>query len=209
VSFDLIRQISSQPLFLSLISCYNFFHLYMDDIREKMEKALDFLRQDLITLKVGRATPALIEQIQVEAYETRMPLVELATISSPEANQLVVTPFDQTIFKNIERALSLDRNLGLSPVADGEVIRITLPPLSEERRKELTKLLGQKLEAARIAIRQIRQGKMQEIRQAFENKEISEDEKFLREKKLQEITDEFNQKISDLGQQKEKQLMAV
>jgi ribosome recycling factor len=181
----------------------------MDDIRQKMEKALDFLRQDLITLKVGRATPALIEQILVEAYETRMPLVELATISSPEANQLVVTPFDQTIFKNIERALSLDRDLGLSPVADGEVIRITLPPLSEERRKELTKLLGQKLEAARIAIRQIRQGKMQEIRQAFENKEISEDEKFLREKELQEITDEFNEKISDLGHQKEKQLMAV
>ena len=181
----------------------------MDDVRQKMEKALEFLHQDLVSLKVGRATPALVEQILVEAYETRMPLVELATISSPEANQLVIAPFDQTIFKNIEKALSLDRNLGLSPVADGEVLRITLPPLSEERRKELTKLLGQKLEAARITIRQIRQSKMQEIRQAFENKEISEDEKFLREKELQEVTDEFNQKISEIGQQKEKQLITV
>lgn len=181
----------------------------MDDVREKMEKALEFLRQDLVSLKVGRATPALIEQIQVEAYETKMPLVELATITSPEPNQLVVTPFDLTIIKKIEKFLSLDRELGLSPVVDGEVIRITIPPLSEERRKELTKLLGQKLEAGRIAIRQIRQNKMQEIRQAFENKEISEDDKFLREKELQEITDEFNQKISEIGHQKEKQLLSV
>ncbi len=181
----------------------------MDDVREKMEKALEFLRQDLLSLKVGRATPALIEQIQVEAYETKMPLVELATITSPEPSQLVVNPFDQTIIKNIEKALSLDRELGLSPVIDGEVIRITIPPLSEERRKELTKLLGQKLEAGRIAVRQIRQNKMQEIRQAFENKEISEDDKFLKEKELQEITDEFNQKISEIGHQKEKQLLTV
>ncbi len=181
----------------------------MDDVREKMEKALEFLRQDLLSLKVGRATPALIEQIQVEAYETKMPLVELATITSPEPSQLVVNPFDQTIIKNIEKALSLDRELGLSPVIDGEVIRITIPPLSEERRKELTKLLGQKLEAGRIAVRQIRQNKMQEIRQAFENKEISEDDKFLKEKELQEITDEFNQKSSEIGHQKEKQLLTV
>ncbi len=181
----------------------------MDDVRDKMIKALEFLRQDLVGLKVGRATPALIEQIQVEAYETKMPLVELATITSPEPNQLVVTPFDQTIIKNIEKALALDRELGLSPVIDEEVIRITIPPLNEERRKELVKLLGQKLEAARMAVRQIRQNKMQEIRQSFENKEISEDEKFRREKELQEITDEFNQKISEIGHQKEKQLLTV
>lgn len=181
----------------------------MDDVREKMEKALEMLRQELLTLKIGRATPALVEQIQVDAYETRMPLVELATITSPEPNQLLISPFDKTIIKNIEKSLALDRDLKLSPIVDGDVIRITIPPLSEERRKELTKLLGQKLEAARIAIRNIRQGKMQEIRQAFENKEISEDDKFRREKELQDITDEFNKKIAEIGQEKEQQLMTI
>ena len=174
-----------------------------------MEKALEILRQDLVNLKVGRATPALVEQIQVDAYEAKMPLVELATITSPEPNQLLITPFDQTIIKDIEKALALDRDLGLSPVIDGEVVRLTIPPLSEERRKELVKLLRQKLESARIVIRQIRQDKMREIRGAFENKEISEDEKFRRGKELQDITDEFNQKISELGHQKEKQLLTV
>ncbi len=121
----------------------------MDDVRQKMEKALEILRQDLVSLKVGRATPDLVEQIQVEAYETKMPLVELATITSPEPNQLLITPFDQAIIRNIEKALALDRGLGLSPVVDGEVVRIVIPPISEERRKELTKLLGQKIESAR------------------------------------------------------------
>ena len=181
----------------------------MDEIRQKMEKAVEILRQDLVNLKVGRATPALVEQIQVDAYETKMPLVELATITASEPNQLLITPFDQTIIKNIEKALALDRDLGLSPVVDGEVIRLTIPPLNEERRRELVKLLRQKLESARIMIRQIRQGKMQEIRGAFENKEISEDEKFRKEKELQDITDEFNQKIAEIGQQKEQQLLTV
>ncbi|OGV90005.1 ribosome recycling factor [Microgenomates group bacterium RBG_19FT_COMBO_39_10] len=174
-----------------------------------MEKVLDLLRQELVSLKVGRATPALVEQIQVEAYETKMPLVELATIASPESNQLLITPFDQAITRNIEKALSLDRDLGLNPVVDGEAIRLVIPPLNEERRKELVKVLGQKLESGRVMIRQVRQDKMQEIRSAFENKEISEDEKFRREKELQEITNEFNQKIAEIGKQKEDQLLSI
>ncbi|HUV43102.1 MAG TPA: ribosome recycling factor [Patescibacteria group bacterium] len=174
-----------------------------------MEKVLDLLHQELVSLKVGRATPALVEQIQVEAYETKMPLVELATIASPESNQLLITPFDQAVIRNIEKALSLDRDLGLNPVVDGETIRLTIPPLSEERRKELVKVLGQKLESGRVMIRQVRQDKMQEIRSAFEKKEISEDEKFRREKELQEITNEFNQKIAEIGKQKEDQLLTI
>lgn len=181
----------------------------MDEVRQKMEKVLDLLHQELVSLKVGRATPALVEQIQVEAYETKMPLVELATIASPESNQLLITPFDQAVIRNIEKALSLDRDLGLNPVVDGETIRLTIPPLSEERRKELVKVLGQKLESGRVMIRQVRQDKMQEIRSAFEKKEISEDEKFRREKELQEITNEFNQKIAEIGKQKEDQLLTI
>jgi len=181
----------------------------MEDLRARMEKALEVLHQEMVTLKVGRATPSLVEQIQVEAYETRMPLVELATISVPEPNQLIIAPFDASILKNIERALSLDRNLGLSPVVDGEIVRLTLPPIDEERRKELVKVLRQKLESGRIMVRQIRQERMQSIRRSFDDKEISEDERFLREKQLQELTDEYNKKIEEIGQQKEEQLMTV
>jgi ribosome recycling factor len=132
----------------------------MDDVREKMEKAMELLREDLATVRAGRATPALVEKIMVEAYETRMPLVELATISSPEPNQLVIAPFDPTVLRNIEIAITHDRGLGLSAIVDENVIRIQIPPLTEEKRKEMVKLLSQKLESGRMMVRQARQEKV-------------------------------------------------
>lgn len=180
----------------------------LDNIRDKMEKALEALRQDLAGLKTGRATPALVEKIMVEAYETRMSLVELATITTSGPSELLITPFDQTIIKNIERALALDRDLGLSPIIDETVIRVNIPPLNEERRQQLVKLLRQKLEAGRIMIRQVRREKMIEIKRRFEAKELNEDEKFRQEEELQELTDEFNQKIEEMGKEKEKELLS-
>ena len=181
----------------------------MDDVRQKMEKALELLREDLATVRAGRATPALVEKIMVEAYETRMPLVELATISSPEPNQLIITPFDPTVLRNIELAFSQDRGLGLSPIVDESVIRIQIPPLTEEKRKELVKLVGQKLESGRVMVRQARQEKRSEIKQAFENKEMGEDDKFKLEQDLQELTDEFMKKIEEMGKNKETELKTV
>lgn len=181
----------------------------LNDARQQMDKALELLRQDIGALKTGRATPSLVESIIVEAYETKMPLVELAMISAPEANQLVITPFDQAVIKNIEKALSMDRNLGLAPVVEGTTIRLTIPPLTEERRKELVKVLGQKLESGRIMVRQVRGEKMREIRDAAERKELNEDEKFQLEQDLQKITDEFNQQIEEIGSQKTSELMAI
>lgn len=179
----------------------------MDDIRQKMEKALEILRQDLTTIKVGRVTPALVEKVMVKTYETTMPLVELATITAPDPNQLLITPFDQTIIKNIERALAMDRDLGLNPIVDENVIRVKIPPLTEERRRELVKVLGQKLEAGRVTVRQIRHDRMMQIKREFEAKGLNEDEKFQIEKDLQEMTDDFNKKIEEMGKQKESELL--
>lgn len=181
----------------------------IDEVREKMTRALEILADELATVRAGRATPALVEKILIEAYETRMPLVELATISAPEPSQLVITPFDQTIIKNIQLAISQDKGLKLSPIIDEQIIRVQIPPLTAERREEFVKQLGQKLEAGRLTIRQIRQGKRTELKRAFEQEEISEDEKFKIEQDLQELTDEFMEKIETMGKQKEAELRTV
>lgn len=178
-------------------------------VRQKMEQAMQMLLSELATLKTGRADPSLIERVMVEVYETRMPLMELATISMATANQLLIIPFDQTIIKNVERALSLDRNLGLMAIVDGNVIRVNIPTLTEERRQEFVKMLQQKLEAGKVMIRQIRRGKMAELKRQAEAKEINEDERFRAEEELQKLTDEFNQKIEEMAEKKKAELLTI
>jgi len=179
------------------------------ETRQKMEKVLGMLGDDLRTLRAGAANPAMIEKIQVEAYGTKMSLVELATISCPDPSTLLVTPFDASIIKNIAAAIADHKELGLFPSVEGNVIRLRVPPLSEERRQELVKLLGQKLEAARIMIRQIRGDRLREIRQAAAEKQINEDEEFRATQELQKITDEYNQKIEQAGESKKKELLTI
>ena len=176
---------------------------------QKMEKVLEMLGDDLRTLRAGAANPAMIEKIQVEAYGTKMSLVELATISCPDPSTLSVTPFDVSVIKNIAAAIADHKELGLFPSVDGNIIRLRVPPLSEERRQELVKLLGQKLEAARIMIRQIRGDKLREIRQAAAEKQINEDEEFRATGELQKITDDYNQKIEQVGEVKKRELLTV
>jgi len=178
-----------------------------EETRQKMEKTLDFLRDELAQIKTGRATPSLVEKIMVEAYETRMPLVELATISAPDPNEILVTPFDQSIIKNIEKAIFDRKELKLTPVIDEQVIRIKILPLTEETRKELTRVLSQKLEAGRVAIRHIRHEERARIKKMVEADEINEDEKFCQEEDLQKLTDEMNEEIQKMGQVKEKEIM--
>jgi len=181
----------------------------LSDVEQKMAKALQILAEDLATLRTGQASPALIEKIIIEAYEGKFPLVELATITIDGPNQLLVTPFDQTIIGNINRGLSMERNLGLSAIIDANVIRVQIPPLTSERRQEFTKVLHQKLEAGRVMVRQARHEKMGEIDKAFEAKQLSEDEKFRLHQELQKITDEFNSKIDEMGKRKETELLAI
>lgn len=181
----------------------------LNETREKMEKALEALASDLSSLRTGQANPSLIEQMMVEAYETHMPLLELATIITEGPDQLLVTPFDQTIIKNIERALTMERNLGFSVRTEENVIHVQIPPLSEERRQEFGKILHQKLEAGRVMIRQVRHEAMESIEQDFSAKQLGEDEKFRRQQDLQKLTDEFNNKIEEMGKKKEAELMMI
>jgi ribosome recycling factor len=174
-----------------------------------MNKVLELLASELVSFKAGRATPAMVEKIMVEVYGTKMPLVELATTSIPETDQILITPFDQTIIKEIEKALSMDRGLGLFPVVDGNIIRLKIPSLTEEKRKELIKVLHQKLEAARVMIRQVRAEKMAEIRRAFEAKEVHEDQRRQMGEELQKLTDEMTEKAEEMGKTKEQELMQI
>lgn len=173
-----------------------------------MEKVLALLRDELMQLKTGRATPAMVEKIMVDAYNTKMPLLELATITAPEPNQLLVAPFDFSIVRDIQRALAVHRDLGLNPVIDNQVIRINIPPLTGERREELVKVLGQKLETSRIAVRQIRHEGREKIKAAFDAKEMGEDEKRKFEEDLQELTDKMNEQIESIGNSKQKELIS-
>lgn len=178
-------------------------------VSEKMAKALEAVSTDVSSIRAGRANPSLVEKLLVEAYGTRMPLVELATISAPESNLLVISPFDQTILRPIEQAISAHKEMQLSPVVDGTVIRVKIPPLTTERREEFVRLLRQKLEIGRIMVRQVRQEKRNEIKKAFEANEISEDAKTALEEDLQKLTDEFMEKIDELGKRKEEELTTV
>lgn len=179
-------------------------------LRDRMQKAFEVVVGDVATVRTGRVSPALVENIVCSVYENsqNLKLKELASISSADTQTLVITPWDQTILDEVFRCLQKSER-GLAPNKEANLIRIKLPPLTTERRQEYIKLLNSKLEAGRRMIRQIRRDKMVENRQAFENKELNEDEKFRLEQEVQKITDEFIGKIDDLGKRKEGELLSV
>lgn len=178
--------------------------LQLENAKLQLQKVIDLLKNDLLNVRTGRATPSLIENLEVSAYETRMKLIELATITSPEPHLLLVTPFDADNMTEITKAI-LSANLGLSPVIDGTLIRITVPGLTEERRLELVKLMHQKLESARVMIRQVRRESMDEIKKNAQN----EDEEKRLDENLQDLIDEMIGEIDLIGQQKEQELMTI
>lgn len=179
-------------------------------IRSKMTEVLDMVITDIGTIRTGRATPALIEDLAVLVYggQQKLKVNELATITSPDAQTIIVDPWDKSIIGDIKQGI-LSANVGFNPSIDGEIIRISLPPLTTEDRQKYVKLLSSKLESGRVMIRQIRSDVMRDIKKDFENKELSEDEKFDREKKLQKITDEYVGKIDEAGKKKESELLQV
>lgn len=180
------------------------------NIRQRMQAALDAARQDAGTIRTGRATPALVENVVVEAYggAQKLRVMELATITAPDPQSIVISPWDKSIIGDIKKGIE-QANIGLTPVIAGEVIRINIAALTSEDRENYVKLLHQKLENGRVIVRQIRQEGMHEIRDRFEKKEISEDEKVLQEKRLQEITDEYIGRIEDVGETKERELRSL
>ncbi len=178
------------------------------NIEQKMQKSVEVLQKELATIRTGHATPSLIEHIKVEYAGVPTPLNQIASISAPEARLLVVQPWDRGSMDSIEKAI-LKSDLGLNPVNDGRVIRINIPPLTEERRQELIKVVRRRVEEGRIAIRNLRREAMDELKEFEKNKGISQDEHKRSLNQLQKLTDSFISSIEQIGRGKEVQIMEV
>jgi ribosome recycling factor len=174
----------------------------------RMKGAIQSLEEDLAGIRTGRAHPALVEKLPVEYYGMPTPLVQLASISVPEPRSLVIKPFDPATLKTIERSI-LASDLGLTPNNDGRQIRLNLPPLTEERRRDLVKLVHHRLEESRVAVRNVRRDMIKDLREFEEEKMISEDELKKGEEELQKITDRYIAEINAIGERKEKEIMEV
>jgi ribosome recycling factor len=178
------------------------------DIETKMKKAVEALSRDLAAIRSARATPALVEHIKVEYHGIITPINQLTSISVPEAKMLIIQPWDRTIMRNVEKAI-LKSDLGLNPTSDGNIIRIVLPPLTEERRKELMKVVHKRVEESRITLRNIRRDGIEQLRLAEKNKEISKDQYNRSSDQMQKLTDNYIQKANVVGQDKEREIMEV
>lgn len=187
------------------------FKRFMDIIqmhKENFDKAIDHLKHDISGLRTGRATPALVEDIPVEAYGTKQPIKALASISVLDAKTLAIEPWDKSVIGQIDSALQKSQ-LGINPVNDGKILRLPLPELTHERRAELIKVLHQKLEAAKISIRKVREEVRDDIDAAEKDKSISEDEKFALQDELEKMVKEYNEKIKVIGEEKEVEITKI
>jgi len=188
------------------------YNKYMNQFIElkqaELQNAVDFFKKDIASLRIGRVSPSLLEGIQVKAYGAKSLINSLANINLSDGSSIIVAPWDKNIIKEIEKAI-VEANLGINVVNEGDRIRITIPPMTEENRKDIVKKLNEKLEKSRIAIRQIREDIKGLIETAEENKEISEDEKFRFIKELDEEVGKRNNEIKELRDKKEEEIMTV
>ena len=180
----------------------------LNSAETRMRGAIQVLHDDLAAIRTGRASPGLVERLQVEYYGTPTSLMQLATISVPEPRALTIKPFDPTTLKVIEKAIQAS-DLGLNPNNDGKVIHLNLPPLTEDRRRDLVKHVHHRLEESRIAIRNIRRDSHNDMRDFEREKLISEDELKRGEEELQKLTDRFIEEVEKLGKKKEAEIMEV
>ncbi len=178
----------------------------ISELREKMSKTGEALKKDFKKIRTGRASTALLDGIKVECYDTQMPVEQVASISVPESRLITIQPWDQSIIAEIEKSI-LKSELGLTPMNDGKIIRIAIPPLTEERRKELAKLAKKMAEESKIALRNHRREANEMFKELKTEKEISEDELYKSHDDVQKITDDFIKKIDEITAEKEKEIM--
>ena len=178
------------------------------DAEGRMKSAIAVLEEDLAGVRTGRASPALVEKLHVDYYGAPTPLMQLAGISVPEARQLLIKPYDPSTMKAIERAI-MASELGLTPNNDGKAIRLNLPPLTEERRRDLVKFVHGRLEESRVALRNVRRDTIKDLKEYEHEKLITEDDLKKAEDELQKMTDRLVQQIDHVGQKKEKEIMEV
>jgi ribosome recycling factor len=176
------------------------------DAETRMHGALDALGREFAGVRTGRANAALLEHVRVDYYDTLTPLNQVASVSVPDARTLMIQPWDQSVLTKIERAIQKS-DLALTPVNDGKVIRLTIPPLNEERRKQLAKSVGKLAEEARVAIRNVRREAKEKIKGLLKDKKISEDDERRSETELQKLTDRFTQKVDELLKKKEQEIL--
>ena len=179
-------------------------------VRSQMQSSLETFVKDIAAIRTGRATVGMVDELVIDAYggTSKLKVKELATISVNDPQTLVIDPWDKSIIGDIKKGI-LAANVGLSPIIDGEIIRLSVPPTTGEDRQNHVKSLHTKMENAKIVLRQVRGDLLKDIKKAFEQKEITEDEKFSQEKKLQQFTDEFSAKIEEVGKVKEQEILTL
>lgn len=180
----------------------------IDNYKESFDKAIEHLKTEITSLRTGRATPALVEDMSVEAYGVKQQLKAIASISVADAKTLNIQPWDKGVLHDIEVAIR-NSDLGLNPVNDGTMIRLILPDLTSERRQELIKVLNKKLEETRIVVRKVREEIRDAVHKAEEVKEISEDDRFFLFEKIDELVKEYNEQIKHIGAEKEEDILKV
>lgn len=180
----------------------------IDDHKINFNKAIEHFIGDILTLKTGRANPAVLDQLQVEVYGTYTPINQVASVSVPEARSIIIQPWDKSVISNIDKAIR-ESDLGLSTINEGDKIRIVIPQMTEESRKEIVKTLNKKIEEARIAIRGVRDEVKEIILAAEKNKEFGADEKYSLMEQLDKLTGDVNIKIKEIGDKKEQDIMTV
>ena len=182
-----------------------------DNLREaetKMQKSLDALGKEILTIRTGRASPALVDRIPVEYYGNPTPLNQLASITAPEPRLIVIQPWDRTVITAVEKALQKSE-LGLNPANDGQVIRVPIPPLNEERRREYVRLVKRYAESAHVAVRNIRRDQMEKIKGAEKAKQVSADDAKRASERLQKVADRYIAKVDEAAARKEAEIMEV
>lgn len=180
----------------------------LHEAEARMKGAIKALEEDMSTIRTGRASPALVERLMVEYYGTPTPLQQLATIAAPEPQLITIRPFDPKSLNTIEKAI-LASELSLTPSNDGKLIRLVIPPLTEERRQELVKVVHRRLEEAKVAVRNVRRDALDDMRDFEKEKLISEDEFFRAKEELQKLTDHYTEEIDRVGARKQQEIMEV
>jgi ribosome recycling factor len=178
------------------------------DADRRMQKSIEAIRREFSNIRSGRATPALVDHIKVDAYGVLTPLNQVATISIPEASLLIIQPWDKNVLANIQKAIQKS-DLGINPINDGNIIRLVVPSPTEERRRELVKVVRKRVEEAKIGIRNLRREAMEELRKLQKGKEISQDESERALDRLQKITDGFIREAEQIGQDKEAEILEI
>ena len=180
----------------------------LKETNSKMQKSENTLVQELSTIRTGRASPALVEHIKVDYHGVPTPINQMGSITTPEAKMILIQPWDRSIIRNIEKAI-LKSDLGLNPITDSQVIRIVIPALTEERRRELIKAVQKRVEDTKVALRNIRRESIDTLRQSEKNKEISQDQCTRAIDQIQQLIDKFTENVTNIGQTKEAEIMEI